>query len=832
VVLALALAIVLAQYNTDHLFRGSVLCALSTLLGVAVALHWPAVRQLSLIGAGTVALGYVYALWSIAALPGDHVARLLPAIPVELQGRVVHVAKVSDSRTTLDLEAQALQDETRERHVSGRVRVTAYDFAPDVNVGDIVRLHRLRVRRPISFRNPGAFDYTSYLARQGIYVTASISKPERIKVVEPAASRLMTRLVDFKAELMEPINRTIPMPASAITQAMVWGAQSTNLPADVREAFSASGTAHLMSVSGLHVGFVYAAAFFVLKGWLVPLRFRLLERCTGGPRPSKLAAAGGLVMVIGYAGLVGANVPTMRATLMIATFVLAYLLDRDGDPFNTTALAALLILLLHPSSLFDIGFQLSFAGVLAILSAHQWLYPPATEAVDERETPSITVRLRKKVRDFVIISVCASLGTAPLILYYFQRLPLIAAPANVMVVPIASLAVPMTLLASSAVQLWQPVGNMLLSLTGALVTLMYACIQLLAGVPYAAPRLGSVSLPVVGLAYATMLLSPYVRRSRLACWAAVCGFIGVSSGIAWPWIVPEGRGWLQVTFLDVGHGDASVIRFPNGTTMLVDGGGSFRDDVDIGERVVAPFLWHERLHRVDYAVATHPHPDHAKGLRFALRHFGVRQFWDNGAPLRSHWYGELREEAVARGRYRDIVAEGVTSMMIDGVDLAVLHPTAAYQPSAKRRTQPREDPEENNRSLVFKLTYGEVSILLTGDIEQDAEAFLLRTGQDIRATILKAPHHGSRSSSSEPFLRAVSPSVVVFSVPPGSRFGHPDPRVIERYLVLGTRIYRTDRDGAITFKTDGRSLWSATHTGHRTKIDIQLPRHFTEARVP
>jgi competence protein ComEC len=452
--------------------------------------------------------------------------------------------------------------------------------------------------------------------------------------------------------------------------------------------------------------------------------------------------------------------------------------------------------------------------------------------MDERETPTFAVRLKKKVWEFVIISVCASLGTTPLILYYFQRLPLIAAPANVMVVPIASLAVPMTLLASLAAQLWPSLGSMLLFLTGALVTVMYACIQFFASVPYAAPRLGSVSLPVVGLAYVTMLLLAYVQRSRLARWGAVCGFIGVSSGLAWPWLVPDGRGWLQVTFLDVGHGDASVIRFPNGTTMLVDGGGSFRDDVDIGERVVAPFLWYERLHRVDYAVATHPHPDHAKGLQFALRHFGVQQFWDNGAPLRSHWYGELRQEAVARGRYRDVVAEEVTSMTIDGVHLKVLHPTAEYQPLATRRTKAREDPEENNRSLVFKLTYGEVSILLTGDIEQDAEAFLLRTGRDIRATILKAPHHGSRSSSSEPFLRAISPSAVVFSVPHGSHFGHPDPGVIERYLMLGTRIYRTDRDGAITFKTDGQSLWSATYTGHHTEIDIQWRRHSSEGGVP
>jgi competence protein ComEC len=518
--------------------------------------------------------------------------------------------------------------------------------------------------------------------------------------------------------------------------------------------------------------------------------------------------------------------------MMIATFVVAYLLDRDGDPFNTTALAALLVLLLHPASLFDIGFQLSFAGVLAIVYVQRWLYPPAVESPDDREIPNLVGRLKTKARDFVIISVCASLGTAPLILYYFQRMPLIAAPANVIVVPIASLAVPLALLASFAAQLWESLGHVLLSLTGSLVTMMYAGIRLCAAVPYAAPRLGAVSLPMVGLAYATLVLLPYSLTSRLARWGAFSGIIGLSAWLAWSWLLPDGRGWLQVTFLDVGHGDASVIRFPQGTTMLVDGGGSYRDDVDIGELVVAPFLWHERLRRVDYVVATHPHPDHAKGLWFPLRHFHVQQFWDNGAPLRSPWYSQLRQAAVARGLYRDVITAGVTSLMIDGVRLNVLHPTTAYQPTAKRRTSGREDRDENNRSLVLKLTYGEVSFLLTGDIEQDAEAFLLYTGRDVHATVLKAPHHGSRTSSTAAFLRAVSPRAVVFSVPHNSRFGHPDPAVVARYRALGAQIFRTDEHGAITFRADGRTLWVEPYVGPRGMVAVPLAPRLAGAVRP
>jgi competence protein ComEC len=832
VVIALAMAILLAGQGIDHLAWGLVLAALSTVIGAAAACRWRSGRQALLMVAGPFIFGYASALWSMAYLPANHVSRFLVATPVTLEGRVLRVVKVSDSRSTLDIAAQALQEGTMTRRVSGRVRVTAYDFAPAVEAGDTVRLHRLRLRRPIGFRNPGAFDYGGYLARRRIYVTASLGKAERLEVVRRAPSGVLTHLARFKAALMAPINAALPEPAAAITQAMVWGIHSTPLPPEVREAFAASGTAHLMSVSGLHVGFVYTAVFLALKWCLVPLRFRLFGRFSGGPRPSKLAAAGGLLAVLGYAALVGANVPTLRATLMIATFVVAYLLDRDGDPFNTTALAALLILLLHPPSLFDIGFQLSFAGVLAILYAHRWLYPPGTEPTDAQKLPNLAARLKAKMRDFLVISACASLGTAPLILYYFQRLPLIAAPTNVIVVPIASLAVPLALLASLAAQLWQSLGDALLSLAGALVTVMYTLLRWCAAVPFAAPRLGAVSLPVVGLAYATLWALPYGQRSRLVRWGTLAGGLVVGVWLAWPWVLPGGRGQLQVTFLDVGHGDASVIRFPHGTTMLVDGGGSYRDDVDIGERVVAPFLWHERLRRVDYVVATHPHPDHAKGLRFPLQHFRVGQFWDSGAPIRSQWYGELRQLAMARGVYRDVVAEGMTSLMVDGVRLEVLHPTPAYQPQARQRSLAREDSAENNRSLVLKLTYGEVAFLLTGDIEQDAEAFLLRTGHDLRATILKVPHHGSRSSSSEPFARAVNPSVAVFSVPRDSRFGHPHPVVVERYRALGAHILRTDQHGAITVGTDGQAVWVKPYVGRATVLAAPAARRLAEARQP
>jgi competence protein ComEC len=508
VVVSFCLTILIVEWSRPHPLWGVGAIALLAMTGVGLARCSAGARNLWLAVACTLVLGYGSVLWSTPTLASNHVSFYVGPTPVTLEGHVLKAAKIGPDKTILDLSVRALIDDNTVAPISGRVRITAYDFEPSVASGDVVRLHRLRLRRPSGFRNPGAFDYGRYLARRGIYATGSISKAERLEVIQRAPSGLLLHLAILKERLAAHISRTMPESAAAITQEMVLGIRGSLSP-QAREAFAASGTAHLMSVSGLHVGFVYAAVFFVLKPCLVRLRFRVLGRFSGGPRPSKLAAAGALLAVMGYACLVGGNLPTVRAALMITTYVVAYLLDRDRDPWQTTALAALLILALHPQSLFDLGFQLSFAGVLAILYAQHLLHPPDTvDAFDELPV-RLATRVTSKLREAVLIAVFASLGTAPLILYAFQRLPLIAPLANIVVVPLASVAVPLALVASCAALLIQPLGDVLLSLAGTIITWMYALIAFFAAIPYAAPRVGAVSLPVVVLAYTSFLWPLY-----------------------------------------------------------------------------------------------------------------------------------------------------------------------------------------------------------------------------------------------------------------------------------------------------------------------------------
>ena len=380
-VMAFCVAILAAERSATHFLWAVGTIVLLAAVCVALAIRDARTRRLLLSAACMLVLGYAYALWTAVYLPADHVSHHLSPAPVTLEGQVLRLAKVGPNRTTLDLSARALTGETAEVPVSGRVRVTAYDFEPAVEAGDVVRIRHLRLRQPSGFRNPGAFDYGRYLARRGIYATASLSKQEQIEVVQHSTSVLLERFAQFKSHLAAGIAAAMDADEAAITTAMALGVRSA-LPPQVREAFNASGTVHLLSVSGFHVAAVYGAVFFLLRFVIKQIRFRLLGRVSGGPRPSKLAATSALAVVMGYAclvtldglvDLVDPNFPAIRSTIMITTFVFAYLIDRDGDPFNITLLAALLILALDPLALFSIGFQLSFVGVLAIFYAYRFL---------------------------------------------------------------------------------------------------------------------------------------------------------------------------------------------------------------------------------------------------------------------------------------------------------------------------------------------------------------------------------------------------------------------------------------------------------------------------
>jgi len=265
--------------------------------------------------------------------------------------------------------------------------------------------------------------------------------------------------------------------------------------------------------------------------------------------------------------------------------------------------------------------------------------------------------------------------------------------------------------------------------------------------------------------------------------------------VGWGPRTVDGR--LHVTFLDVGQGDAIVVRSPNGRTFIVDTGGSFDGGFDVGEAVLGPYLWHDGAPVVRTLVLTHAHPDHVGGVPFLLRAFPVREVWEGLAPRHDRGYDALAAALAGARVTRRAVVRGLAADW-DGIHVEVLGPSPPVRPPWGTR---------NDDSVVLALRYGEVSVLLTGDVEARGESAL----HAARVFALKVAHHGSRSSSAPAFLAAVSPQVAVVSVGYHSRFGHPHPEVVERYARAGVRLFRTDRDGAVTLSTDGQRVWMSTY---------------------
>jgi competence protein ComEC len=259
---------------------------------------------------------------------------------------------------------------------------------------------------------------------------------------------------------------------------------------------------------------------------------------------------------------------------------------------------------------------------------------------------------------------------------------------------------------------------------------------------------------------------------------------------------------LRLTFIDVGHGDSVLIEFPAGKRMLVDGGGLYQDRFDTGKNIIAPLLWKKRIHRIETLVLTHPDPDHLKGLNFIASQFSIGQFWDNGTQTDSEPYLRLKKTLEDKKIKALPLNEESPPQIINGVEISVLNPPVLN--GTLRKDQNLRDL--NNSSLVIKLRFKNVSVLLTGDIGKEAEGRILRQGHPLKADILKIPHHGSSSSSSPPFLERVKPTYAILSVGERNIGRLPHPEVLKRYQQLGSRIFRTDKQGAITVITDGENI--------------------------
>jgi competence protein ComEC len=713
---------------------------------------------LTLVLAGAVVLGALRA--APPALPTDHLTRHRWDGPLALEARLAQEpVRWTADRTRLLLDVEAVQDGPGRRPASGRVQLTVYGELP-APLGEGQRLLvQARLRRPVGYRNPGSFDYPAHLRREGI----SLVGHARADRLVPLTADRPPWPVSVRRWAVGVISTRLPESSGALLAGLLLGERSALSPTS-DEAFRRAGVYHILAVSGFNVALLAGAVFGALALCGITRR---------------AAAAVAAVALTGFALVVGGQPSVLRATVMGLLLMAALLLDRESQLPNALALAVLALLLWRPGDLWEPGFQLSFAATAGIVHLTPWL----TRLGARWGMP-------QRLAAAVAVSLGAQAAVTPVMLAHFNQLSLVGAIANLAVVPLAGVATTLGMAALLVELLSGAVATLLFHALWLILLVLRWLVWLAAAFPAAMVHLPSPVMAASAAWYAVLLLAPAgtaSRRRRVVISILLVVVVGLS---LWPWLRPTEQ-MLRVTFLDVGQGDAALIELPDGPRLLVDGGPGGAQRFDVGERVLVPFLWNRPLVHLDAVVLSHWDVDHSGGLAAVLTRFRVGEFWESGrlAPGRS---GTVA--ALVRSRTpRRVLSAGQRVWLGRGL-ITVLGPAAGPPRAA------------NDESLVLRLDWRGVSLLFPGDLGPRGEDLLLERGGSLRTLVLKVAHHGSRFSSSSPFLEASRPLVAVISVGVGNAFRHPSGEVVGRLEAIGAHVYRTDRDGAVILETDGRLL--------------------------
>lgn len=705
----------------------------------------------------------------------------------EVRGVVKGDPELKASGLELRLEASEIKVAGEWRPVSGGVLVRAQRFA-SYSYGDLLQV-RGRLETPPRLEG---FDYRAYLARQGI---GSVVRSSRIEVVESGhGNRLLQKIYSLRGRLARSLAASLPEPQSALAQGILLGLRG-DIPKEVNDAFSRSGTTHLLAISGQNITIVVGIVVG-LAAWGL-----------GRQRPTYLILTGAVVWL--YTFLVGGQPPVVRAAIMASLFLLAQYAGRPGSAPTALALAAAAMVGIDPSALWDVSFQLSFLSMAGLV-----YLAPHLQSLGQR------ARLPLPIAVSLAVSLGAILFTWPVIAYDFGRLSLVGLPATALAAPALPIIMSTSAAAAGLGLLAAPLGLAVGWVAWLPLSYLLAVAKGFAAAPSAslpvqsfpaiavAGYYGLLVVFIVGAQSRQVVMPLRAAMHRAAEWSKRRGATLVEK-VPWKWatfvlapvtvlvwsaglaMLPASGGKLEVSFLDVRTGDAILIRTPARHYILIDGGGDAQSlNVELGKKL--PF-WQRKL---DLVVLTTPKTEHVGGLVEVVERYRVEQVWDvaerprRPAPAYAEWERRLAKKGITALR----AEEGLK--LNEGEYLALEVVSAGA---------------ESDTAMVLRLRVGEISFLFTSDMGESMERELLARRASVESTVLKVASHGGSGSTSEAFLARVKPSAAVVTAS-GSVFQQPDAGVIERLQkrVGADRVYFTSKHGGVDFTTDGRRLWVGT----------------------
>jgi competence protein ComEC len=700
------------------------------------------------------ACGFGWAAWLAGQRLGDALPPAWEGADIRIEGVVAQLPQPYERSLRFEFDVERVL--TPEAVVPARIALSWWGSTtgggragsiPGLRAGERWQL-TVRLRRPHGLHNPNGFDYEAWLLERNVRATGYVRAPGTARRLVATVWRPQYLVERLRETVRQRIERALPgADYAGVLTALAIGDQRAITPPQW-QVFTRTGVNHLMSISGLHVtmisGLVFALAHFLWRRHAA-LMLRL-------PAP-KAAAAAGLAAALAYAWLAGFAIPAQRTVYMLAAVALAVWSGRLTSASGVLCAALLAVVVIDPWAVLAAGFWLSFSAVALILLV-------ATNRIGGLHWLPAWARVQGAI----------TLGLTPLSVALFQQVSLVSPLANALAIPLVSLAIVPLTLAGVAIP-----GDFVLQFAHALMAVCGSALVWLSEFPAAvwqqhAPPWWAVGAALAGVVW--MLLP----RGFPARWLGVCACYPLFAVLPPP--LPEGM--LRMTVLDVGQGLA-VVAQTREHALLFDSGPAFGPQADSGNRVIVPYLRASGVRVLDGMVISHGDKDHSGGAASVLAAVPVDRLWSSPGVALPAAGGTVPVVTCAAGeRWR-----------WNGVEFEMLHPPVVYQASEKRRS--------NDRSCVLKVSAGGEGVLLTADIEQKAERELVQTmPEKLRASLLLVPHHGSRTSSSELFLSAVNPRIALVAAGYRNRFGHPKDAVLDRFRSRGSKIYRTDLDGALS----------------------------------
>ena len=711
-------------------------------------------------------------------LDDDHIRYFNRQKIRQVQGLISDYYYQHDGRDKYLLEVEKIFTDSLTYDASGTILVRVDKFRQRFIYGDIIRLTG-SLKKALPRRNPGQFDYQSYLADHHIYFLTQVNAPGQIELLQRKQGNLFIQhlIIPIRQYLVETFNYYMNEETRAIINALILG-EKQNLEAETVSAFQRVGVVHVLAISGLHVGFIITFVFSSVS----LLRFNRLHKiwilC--------------LVLVF-YIIMVRFKIPVIRSATMALLYLISRVLERKVSIYNVIFSSMLVILIIDPRELFRPGFQFSFSAVLSIIYGYQMLdhHLSLKRFLSENVRRSTWIQLlNKMIRIPFLVSLSAVLGTAPLSLFYYGQFPTYAILANLFVIPIIGLMVFMSIF----MLIFSFISYFITSGCAQIITFLFKLLKIV--VNYIAELPGATiftsfptPLQVLGL-FILILFVLNIRFDRhlffrisIVCCITTLIFVSLRT-----------ENDLEVSFLDVGQGDAVFIRFPNSRTMLVDGGNTSKywDD---GQRAIVPFLQSVSSMRINYLIASHPHHDHIGGFAYLLKNVTIDTLVLTRYQYRSRFYQMILKTAATKNNPIKYVFRGCQLKIDPDCRVYILHPDSIFS-----QARSHQGAECNNSSIVMKIQYGKNGILLTGDLEQTGEIPVMDYGDFLESEILKVGHHGSITSTSSAFLNRVNPLVAIISVGEKNKFNHPSLKTLRRLQQESVTTYMTSQNGALVFR--------------------------------